>query len=94
MTYIIAADDYFDEVDSRVLLLFENMPVMLVRPQSKQAGIPPTEEQRGSRVSRRHRWCPLCQRCFSPPGQHHEVTFPLAVRSMPSNSAGPGGFPE
>lgn len=49
MTYIIIADEYFDGADSRVLLLFENVPVMLVRPKSKQPGIPPVEEQRFKR---------------------------------------------
>ena len=49
MTYIIIADEYFDGADSRILLLFESMPVMLVRAKSKQAGIPPMEEQRFKR---------------------------------------------
>lgn len=92
MTNIIIADVHFNGADSRVLLSFENVPVMLVRPKSKRPGIPPVDEQQ--RGNRRHRWCPLCQRCFFPPGQLREVTFSLAVRSMPSNSAGPGGFPE
>ena len=49
MTCIIIADEYFNGVDSTVLLLFENVPVMLVRPESKQTGIPPMEEQRFKR---------------------------------------------
>lgn len=49
MTYIIIADEYFDGMDSRVLFLFEEVPVMLLRPKSKQSGIPPVKEQRFKR---------------------------------------------
>jgi len=49
MNCVIIAEEYFDGTDSKVLFLFENVPMMLLRPKSKQPGIPPVEEQRFKR---------------------------------------------